>query len=980
MQTTDMSEKGLESLIEKSLLEEAHYEKGFSKDYDKTHAIDVVKLLEFLKKTQPEIVEKYNLEQDEIDREKFLSALQSKIEKKGIVETLRKEFYYLNDSITLFYAFPSANNLKAKEMYEQNIFSVTRQLYYHPTHDYSIDMVIFINGLPVITMELKNLITHQNIYNAMKQYREDRDMRDLLFHFGRCMVHFAVDDNEIMMCTHLKNQASWFLPFNKGYNDGAGNPPNPNGVKTDYLLKEVLKKDSLTDIIENYAQIIEEENKKTKKKTKKQIFPRYHQLDAVRKILADVKQSPIGRRYLIQHSAGSGKSNSITWLAHQLVGLERDGHPLFDSIIVVTDRRNLDDQITTNIRQFAQVGSIVGHADKSSTLKTHLENGKSLIISTIQKFPFILKEIDELNENSKFAIIIDEAHSSQGGKITGQMNIVLSGNASDDEELSYEELINKIMESRKMLPNADYFAFTATPKNKTLETFGEEYKVGDKTEYRPFHNYSMKQAIEEHFIMDVLKSYTPIQSFYKLVITAEDSQQEFDEKKANKKLRRYVESQEHPIKQKAEIMIDHFHKSVIAQRKIDGQARAMVVTDGIERAIQYYYAFCDYLKEINSPYQPIIAFSGEKVYNGKKLTEAIMNGFPSSDITDKIQEDPYRFLIVADKYQTGYDEPLMHTMYVDKTLSDIKAVQTLSRLNRSHPKKTDTFVLDFMNDPENIIKAFSTYYKTTILSDKTDPNRLNDLQTDLENAQVFAYAQIDKVVEMFLSGADRDRIDAQIDFCVNEYEEHLSEDEQIDFKSKAKMFNRAYNFLAPLLPYTNARWEKLSIFLNFLIPKLPSPKEEDLSKGILETIDLESYRASVKATMSIALPDEDSIIDPVQTEAGGKKQEPEMNTLEVIVNEFNRLWGDINWKDEDKIQQVICEDIPNKVLESEAYQNAMKNSSKQNAKIEHDKALAKIIREMLFDHAELAKLFSENEDFRRWLIDMSFEKTYKKAG
>ena len=312
-----------------------------------------------------------------------MSALQLKIEKNGIIDTLRKEFYYLNDSITLFYASPSENNAKAREMYEQNIFSVTRQLYYHPSHEYSIDMVIFINGLPVITMELKNLITHQNIYNAMKQYKEDRDMRDLLFHFGRCMVHFAVDDNEIMMCTHLKNQASWFLPFNKGYNDGAGNPPNPNGVKTDYLWKEVLTKDSLTDIIENYAQIIEEENKKTKKKTKKQIFPRYHQLDAVRKILTDVKQSPIGRRYLIQHSAGSGKSNSITWLAHQLVGLERDGHPLFDSIIVVTDRRNLDDQITTNIRQFAQVGSIVGHADKSSTLKTHLENGKKNHINVI---------------------------------------------------------------------------------------------------------------------------------------------------------------------------------------------------------------------------------------------------------------------------------------------------------------------------------------------------------------------------------------------------------------------------------------------------------------------------------------------------------------------------------------------------------------------------------------------------------------------
>ncbi len=980
MQTTDMSEKGLENIIEKSLIEEAHFEKGFSSDYDKSHAIDTIKLLTFLKKTQPQIVEKYKLDEDGIDREKFLSALQSKIEKNGVIDVLRKEFYYLNDSITLFYASPSENNIKAKEMYEQNIFSITRQLYYHPVHNYSIDVVLFINGLPVITMELKNQITHQNIYDAMKQYKNDREMKDLLFHFGRCMVHFAVDDNEIMMCSELKNQASWFLPFNKGYNDGAGNPPNQNGIKTDYLWKEVLTKDSLTDIIENYAQIVEEYNKKTKKKTKKQIFPRYHQLDAVRKILADVKKSPIGRRYLIQHSAGSGKSNSITWLAHQLVGLERAGHPLFDSVIVVTDRRNLDDQITANIRQFAQVGSIVGHADKSSTLKTHLENGKRLIISTIQKFPFILKEIGELKENSKFAIIIDEAHSSQGGKITGQMNIVLSGNTSDDEEMSYEELINKIMESRKMLTNADYFAFTATPKNKTLETFGDAYKAGDKTEHRPFHNYTMKQAIEEHFIMDVLKSYTPIQSFYKLIITAEDSQQEFDEKKANKKLRRYVESQEHPIKQKAEIMIDHFHKSVIAQRKIDGQARAMVVTDGIERAIQYFYAFCEYLEEIKSPYKPIIAFSGEKTYNGKKLTETIINGFPSSDITDKIQEDPYRFLIVADKYQTGYDEPLLHTMYVDKTLFDIKAVQTLSRLNRSHPKKTDTFVLDFMNDPDDIIKAFSTYYKTTVLTDETNPNRLNELQNDLENAQVFANAQVEKVVEMFLSGVDRDKIDTQIDLCVNEYEENLSEDEQVNFKSKAKMFNRAYNFLAPLLPYTNARWEKLSIFLNFLIPKLPSPKEEDLSKGILETIDLESYRASVKATMSIALPDTDSTIEPVKTAAGGKKQEPEMNTLEVIVNEFNRLWGDINWKDEDKIKRVIFEDIPNKILENEAYQNAMKNSSKQNAKIEHDKALAKIIREMLFDHAELAKMFSENEDFRKWLIDMSFDKTYKKTG
>lgn len=980
MPTADMSEKGLETLIEESLINESQYEKGCDKDYDINHAIDCIKMLDFFKKTQPKIIEKYNIASDGIDKEKFLTAIQAAIEKRGVIDVLRKGVYYHNDLIDFFYGQPSEVNKKARMLYEQNIFSVTRQLHYHPVHNYSVDMVIFINGLPIITMELKNLITHQNIHNAMKQYREDRDAKDLLFHFGRCMVHFAVDDNEIMMCTELKNKTSWFLPFNKGYNNGAGNPPNPNGVKTDYLWKEVLTKDSLTNIIENYAQIVVETDKKTKKKKRKQIFPRYHQLDVVRKILDDVQKTPIGKRYLIQHSAGSGKSNSITWLAHQLVGLEKDNHPLFNSVIVVTDRRNLDNQITENIKQFTQVGSMVGHADKSSTLETHLSNGKRLIISTIQKFPFILKEISEIKNNSNFAIIIDEAHSSQGGKITGKMNVVLSGNSSNDDDLSYEEIINKIMESRKMLSNADYFAFTATPKNKTLETFGVATQVGDKTEHKAFHVYTMKQAIEEHFIMDVLKSYTPINSFYKLVITAEDSKKEFDEKKANKKLRRYVEGNEHSIKIKTGIMIDHFMKSVIGARKMDGMARAMVVTDGIIRAIDYYYAFCEYLNAINSPYKPIIAFSGEKEYKGNKVTETTINGFPSSEITDRIQEDPYRFLIVADKFQTGYDEPLLHTMYVDKTLFDIKAVQTLSRLNRSHPNKIDTFVLDFMNKPEDIIDAFSTYYKTTILSDETDPNRLNDLQTDLENAQVFSTMQIETVVNDFLTGVERDKIDSILDACVDEYINNLSEDEQVDFKSKAKMFNRAYNFLASLLPYTNPRWEKLSIFLNFLIPKLPAPAEEDLSKGILETVDLDSYRAVVKATMSIALEDNDSVVDPLKTQAGGKKQEPKMETVEVIINEFNRLFGDINWKDEDKIHKVILEDIPNKAMQNTAYQNAMKNSSEQNAKIELEKAITKIINSMVFDQAELAKQYSQNEDFRKWILDKIFKETYKKAG
>ena len=979
MRTSDTSEKGLETLIVESMANEAGYQLGSPDDYDREHAVDLAKLLAFLNTTQPDVVESLGITEEGPKRTQFLHRLQGEIAKRGVVDVLRKGIKHGPASIDLFYGTPTPGNMKAAERFAANIFSVTRQLRYSRSEtQLALDLCIFINGFPIATFELKNKLTKQTVDDAIQQYRRDRDPKELLFQFGRCAVHFAVDDHEVRMCTYLEGKHSWFLPFNKGYNDGAGNPPNPNGIATDYLWKQVLLKENLTDILENYAQIVEEKDERGHKKYK-QIFPRYHQLDVVRKLLADASVSGVGKRYLVQHSAGSGKSNSIAWLAHQLIGWERKGQVIFDSMIVVTDRRVLDKQIRDTIKQFAQVSATVGYSEDSNDLRKFLKSGKKIIITTVQKFPFILDEIGDEHRKSKFAIIIDEAHSSQGGRTAAKMNIVLAEKQAEYESDEVEDKINQIMESRKMLRNASYFAFTATPKNKTLEIFGEPHPEGDKIKHRPFHCYTMKQAIQEGFILDVLRHYTPVDSYYRLTKTIEGDPL-YDTKKAQKKLRRYVESHQHAIRQKAEIMVDHFHEQVIAHRKIGGQARAMVITSGIQRAIQYLHEFKGYLKERKSPYQAIVAFSGEHEYGGQNLTEAKLNGFPSSVITDKIREDPYRFLIVADKFQTGYDEPLLHTMYVDKPLSGIKAVQALSRLNRAHPQKHDTFVLDFLNDADTIEAAFADYYRTTILSEETDPNKLHNLKADLDGYQVYAWNQVEELVEKYLGGADRDQLDPLLDACVAIYNADLDEDGQVDFKGKAKAFVRTYGFLASILPYSNADWEKLSIFLNFLIPKLPAPKEEDFSRGILEAIDMDSYRVEVKSTLQIALPDKNSEIGPVPTSGGGRKPEPELDHLSNIIKAFNDQFGSIDWKDSDKIRKVISEEIPAKVRADAAYQNAIKNSDKQNARIEHDKALQRVMIELLADHTELFKQFSDNQSFKKWLSDTIFNLTYSEHG
>lgn len=653
---TDTTEKGLEAHIAQYLVEENKYLLRENKAYNNVSCMDSELLFQFLEATQPKAVAKLKAFHKDLCEQKIIKRLNDQIQAKGIIEVLRKGITdgYTDTKLMLFYDKPvSAYNTAANALYQANLFSVMRQVYFSPSDKKSLDMMIFINGIPVISFELKNELTHQNVQHAIKQYKEDRDPNEELFRLGRLMVNFAVDTEEIWMCTQLKKEKSYFLPFNKGYNNGAGNPPK-DGIKTDYLWKEILTKNNLTDIVQNFCQMItedkdyiDEKGKIKTRKEKKLIFPRYHQLLAVRNLLADAQEKGSGQKYLIQHSAGSGKSNSISWLAHQLVGLhDKSGKDnIFDTVIVVTDRRVLDAQIRNNIKQFQQVNGVVeAITEGSKQLKEALEEGKKIIITTIQKFPHIIEEIDEL-PGTNFAIIIDEAHSSLSGQMARKLNEALSVKTlhatSDDEEtttedndtITGEDLITDLIKSRKLLPNASYFAFTATPKNKTLELFGVPFEAEGKTKFRAFHLYSMKQAIEEGFIMDVLQNYTTYQSYYALLKKIEDDP-EYDKLRAQKKLKHYVESHEHAIKKKAILMVEHFMENVIRKKRMGGLAKAMLVTSSRANAVKYKKAFDEYLHHINSPYKAVVAFSGE--IDGQ--TEANLNGFSSNSIPTEFEK------------------------------------------------------------------------------------------------------------------------------------------------------------------------------------------------------------------------------------------------------------------------------------------------------------------------------------------------------
>ena len=976
----DTTERGLETRIVSILTgtaagvheptdsDSTSWIQGDAADYNQEYCVDLAQLSAFLNTTQPDAAAALSLDANNPTRRQFLARLKREIRNRGIIDVLRKGVQHQQHSITLFYGTPSPGNAQAAERYAHNRFSVTRQLHYSTDNQHlALDLALFVNGLPIATFELKNNLTKQTVAAAVQQYRTSRSPREDLFQAGRCAVHFAVDEQEIQFCTRLSGKTSAFLPFNKGReDDGAGNPVNPDGLRTDYLWLDTLTPDGLTDIIENYAQKVDNTH----------IWPRYHQLDVVRRLLEHAGTHGAGHRYLVQHSAGSGKSNSIAWLSRQLIGLTKDAETVFDSIIIVTDRRVLDKQINDTIQAFTQVRGTVAHAETSAQLRQYITEGKKIIITTVQKFIVIHRAIGNEHRGRKFAIVIDEAHSSQGGRAAGSIAVAL-GNATDpDDDDTFEDQINRIIESHRLLDNASYFAFTATPKNKTLELFGQPSPQEDgTTKHLPFHAYTMKQAIQEGFILDVLASYTTVDRYFNLVKSIEDDP-EFDSRRAQRKLRRYVEGHEYAVRTKAEIMVDHFHESVFLPQKIQGQARAMVVTDGVDRAISYYRAVSAYIQQQGYPYRPIIAFSGDRGPDGQPVTEASLNNFPSRAIPERIQQDPYRILICADKFQTGYDEPLLHTMYVDKTLAGIRAVQTLSRLNRARPGKSDTFVLDFMNSADAIEAAFSDYYRTTILAEETDPNKLHDLKAELDNAQVYTPEQVDQLVANYLAGQERDQLDPIADACVNPYLE-LDEDHQVTFKGSAKAFARLYAFLSQILPYGNPEWEKHSIFLNFLIPKLPAPQEDDLSIGILEAVDIDSYRAERQAVKTIVLPDDDAEIDPVPTGSGSQRPEPELEPLSRILSEFNDRWGG-TFSDLEQASKALSV-IPEQVATDNAYRNAVLNSDAQNARIEHDAAILRLVTSMVRTHTELYKLYTDNPEFQSWLNSEVFWLTYQQA-
>ncbi|MBD3839605.1 MAG: type I restriction endonuclease subunit R, partial [Epsilonproteobacteria bacterium] len=870
-----------------------------------------------------------------------------------------------------------------KKRFESNIFSVTRQVAYSSTNPLlEIDMVLFVNGLPIVTMELKNHWTGQNArFHGIKQYKEDRDPSEKLLNFARCLVHFAIDTDEAYMTTKLDGAKTLFLPFNKGNNHGAGNPVNPNGHKTAYIWEEIFTKQSLANIIQHFVRLDGSDNDNLNSRTL--YFPRYHQLDVVRKILDDVSINGVGKTYLIQHSAGSGKSNSITWSAYGLIeaypasekanGSKGVDYPLFDSVIIVTDRKILDKQLRDNVKSFSEQKNIVAPAYSSSDLKSNLENGKKIILTTIQKFPFIVDGISDLSDK-RFAVIIDEAHSSQSGSAHGKMNEAI-GKKEYDEEIDLQDIVLEIMKSRKMKGNASYIAFTATPKNTTLEKFGTKQADGS---FKPFHLYSMKQAIEEGFILDVLSNYTTYKSYYEIEKSIEDNPL-FDTKKAQKKLRSFVEKNPSTIATKVEIIIDHFINKIVKTKKLKGKAKGMVVTANIETAIVYHQAIVKKLKELGNPFKAIIAFSGKKEVNGIEYTEDIINGFASKDIAEKFDSDEYKLLVVANKFLTGFDQPKLCAMYVDKKLQGVLAVQALSRLNRSAPKygkKTeDLFVLDFFNKVEDIKTSFDPFYTSTTLSKETDINVLHDLKNSLDESGIYEQSEVKDFFIKYFKGEDASKLSPIIDTAADRFNSELEDEKKADYKIKAKQYVKIYAQMSSIMPYEIVAWEKLFWFLKFLIPKMIiKDKDQDKLDELLNSVDLSTYGLErVKLGVSIGLDESTTELDPQNPNPRGAHGSKEKDPLDDIIKTFNERWFH-GWEATPEEQRVKFISLMDKVKTHDDYKaKYAENLDEHTRRLALEKIVTEIMNKERKKELELYKLFARDEAFKTGMLD-SFER------
>ncbi|MCS6773531.1 MAG: DEAD/DEAH box helicase family protein, partial [Anaerolineae bacterium] len=945
--------------------------------YDRTLHLDPELLLEFVTATQPEVWRDLERQHGASAVNKFIRRLTREVERRGTLDVLRRGIKDSGCHFQLAYFEPATTlNPDHWARYRKNILSVIRQCHYSTAHpEWSLDLVICLNGLPIFTFELKHKLTGQTVADARAQYAKQRDPREPLFQFRRCLAHFAVDDDEVWLTTRLEGESTRFLPFNRGENGGAGNPPNPNGYASAYLWEEVLSPSSVLELVGSFIHV------ENGDQPKRMIFPRYHQRDAVRALVAHARAHGSGQHYLIQHSAGSGKSNTIAWLAHRLASLHNAHNKrVFDSVIVITDRRVLDRQLQNTVQQFAQVAGVVkAITEDSEQLAEALNQGRDIIVTTLQKFPFVLDKV-KAQPKRTYAVIVDEAHASQTGESSKHLRAVLRASsleeaaqhdsAAEASEPSSEDLINQSIAARERQPNISFFAFTATPKAKTLELFGVQQPDGH---FRPFHLYTMRQAIEEGFILDVLQNYTTYETYFNLLKKAEDDPR-IEKSKAFSLLKRFVNLHSFTIGRKTAIMVEHFWE--IVRHKIPdaqgvGQAKAMVVTASRLHAVRYKQAFDAYLKQRGYPIKALVAFSGTVSDHGLDYTEAGMNGFPESQTAEKFKDPEYRFLIVAEKFQTGFDQPLLHTMYVDKKLEGVHAVQTLSRLNRVHPGKTDVLVLDFVNRAQDIEAAFAPYYEATLLSASSDPNRLYDLQTELEQFYVFTPQEVEQIADLFLRKGERaEKLQPIIRSVVAKYE-YLSAEERQRFKHFLRSYVNMYAFLSQVMTFRDPSLERLYLFARLLLRALP-PDRTRTSLAVGELVDLESYRLQQSSSGRLRL----SKGEPLQPFGELELHEltdPEKAALSQIIKEINERFG----TEFTEADRVFFAELKTRLASNEVLQSSARTNSPESVRLLHDALFDRVLQSMVESNFEMFKRISDDEAFGRAVREKIFALVYR---
>lgn len=950
------------------------YRQRTSQHYDRELCLDPGIVIDFLRATQPKEWEKLLRQYGDETRDRVLKRIAREVERRGTLDVLRNGVRDSGAHLRLAFFRPSSGlNEEARQLYEANVFSVVRQLVYD-AHGHALDLVLFLNGLPLFTAELKNRLNAQDVRDAVRQYRYERDFKEPLFQFARCLAHFAVDPELVEVATHLRGADTQFLPFNQGRNGGAGNPPRATKFATAYLWEEVWAPDSMLNLVDRFIQVVEEEDDKGRKTGERSlIFPRYHQLETVRRLVEHARAHGAGQRYLIQHSAGSGKSNTISWLAHQLSTLHDDqDERVFDSIVVLTDRRVLDRQLRRTVQQFEQTLGLVEAIDERKTsadLRAALESGRTIITTTIQKFPVIADQIEEL-PGRRFAVIVDEAHSSQSGETRQAVHQVLG--KSEEEQLAHaeqeeggelepEDPVERQARLRRQPPNMSTFAFTATPKARTLELFGTRQSDGT---FVPFSLYSMRQAIDEHFILDVLQNYMTYATYYHLRKSIEDDP-EFPKAKAARLIRQYVDEHPHTIASKVGIIVEHFAEHVM--HRINRRAKAMIVTRSRLHAVRYKQAVDRYLTEHDLNFKALVAFSGTVRDGGIEYTESNMNGSPESRTAQTFERDEYRLLIVAEKFQYGFDQPLLHTMYVDKKLGGVGAVQTLSRLNRIHPEKRDTMVLDFANEAEEIGDAFQPYYDRTVLTEPTDPNQLYDLQRTLLAAEVFDRGEVERFAEAyFTEGAPQAALYAILDEPVQRYGQ-LHEDAQTTFRSDLNSYVRLYAFVSQIADFTDTDLEKLYVFARMLFRLLPARREE-LPLQVRENIELDRQRIERTFEGAIRLEPGTGELEP-QRAGEGEAREDELDPLSAIITALNERFG-TEFGESDR---VFVEQLQQRLSRDEGLAQSVRINDEENARLTFDQVADENLQEMIDANFGFYRAVTDNADLRRRFFDLLFD-------